>query len=128
VLCRYDGLFPCPSSISLTVPSPTTPIAYGKTTVINGKVSDTFYIVLARKAVLSVRLLMFSLGLVWMLSDSFQSMYIGMVWGGILFKFYSNPPQHMYINVNPTTSKQDLSVLNSSVVAMAPGPLMTHHH
>jgi hypothetical protein len=32
-------------------------------------------------------------------------------WGGIQFKFHYNPSQHMWIDANPTTSKQGLSIL-----------------
>jgi hypothetical protein len=40
-------------------------------------------------------------------------MCIGVDWGGIQFKFHSNPPQPMWIDVNPTTSKQDLTCVAS---------------
>ena len=37
-------------------------------------------------------------------------MCVGVDLDGIEFKFYTNPPQYMWIDVNPTTSKQDPKV------------------
>jgi len=46
-----------------------------------------------------------------MLSDSPQSTCVEVDRGGILFNFHSNPPQHMWIDANPTTSKQGLIIV-----------------
>jgi len=46
------------------------------------------------------------LGLVWMYSNSHQSTCVKVDWSWIWTKFHPNPLQHMWIEVNPITSKQ----------------------